>query len=461
MKRDSGVVLVPEDGSTILRIPPHSLEAEGALLGLLLLDNEAMHKVSGLPPEAFFALRHQQVFRAITSLSAAGKSFDVVTAHEAAQSLGCEMSLSDLNDLAQMVPPGAKARRYAEIVAEKWQLRRLVATGDEIAAMGFSGEAPAAIIDKAQMALAKLGEVKKRREPQHITESLAAYLGLLQELSEGKNPAMPTGIAGLDRLLNGGLRRGGMMVIGARPKHGKTALALAMARNLSRKYSVLYISQEMPITELMHRHTAAAGSFDLGRILAADASDTEMWKAVTKAAERLGELHLTHDEQSAQSLMDIRRKAMQVKRLRGLDVIFVDFLQLMQGASEETRNRELDVIANGIKQLAMDLDCAAVLLSQMTREADKSYCRPIMTFLRDSGAIEAAADQIALLHTDHAHPMSKKLPQFAQFSELEIVAHRNGPKGLVPLRFIGEYQQFGDWDGLLPRLPETKHGGGL
>jgi replicative DNA helicase len=444
-----------------LRIPPQSMEAESALLGLLMLDNEAVQRVANLPPEAFYAVRHQQVFRAIKGLATAGKSFDVVTVRDAAQALGCEMSLGEINEMAQMVPTGAKAGRYAEIVAEKWQLRRLITTGDEIAASGFNGESPAAVIDKAQMALAKLAETRKRREPQHITESLANYLGLLQDLSEGKNPAMPTGLRGLDRLLNGGLRRGGMMVIGARPKHGKTALALAMARNIARQYSVLYISQEMPINELMHRHTAAAGSFDLGRILSADASDHDMWTAVTKAAERLGELHLTHDEQCAQSLMDVRRKAMQVKRVRGLDVIFVDFLQLMQGASEETRNRELDVIANGIKQLAMDLDCAAVLLSQMTREADKSYSRPVMTYLRDSGAIEAAADQIALLHTDHAHPLSKKYPQFAEFSELEIVAHRNGPKGLVPLRFIGRFQQYGDWEGELPRLPETKHGGGL
>jgi replicative DNA helicase len=348
-------------------------------------------------------------------------------------------------------------------VEDKWRMRGLVSAGDEIATMGFDDAPSIEQIDKAQMLLAKLAVVRRRHEPQHITSSLADYLGLLQELSEGKNPAMSTGIGGLDRVLNGGLRRGGVMVLGARPKHGKTALALAIARFVARRSSVLYISQEMPINELMHRHTAAEGTIDLGRILAADAKDREMWARVTEAAERLGELNLTHDDQSAQSLMDVRRKAVQVKRQRGLDLLVVDFLQLMQGAGEENRNRDLDVIANGIKSLALDLDIAVILLSQMSREADKHYGRPTMTHLRDSGAIEAAADVIALLFTDHAHPMSKRKPEFHRFSELEIVAQRNGPQGLVPLEFVGEYQQIGDWLHPVPqhKSESNQRGGGL
>jgi replicative DNA helicase len=141
---------------------------------------------------------------------------------------------------------------------------------------------------------------------------------------------------------------------------------------------------------------------------------------------------------------------MQVKRKHGLDVLFVDFLQLMQGAGEDNRNRELDVISNGLKALALDLQIAVVVLSQMSRKADESYHHPTMTYLRDSGAIEAAADQIALLFTDHAHPMSTKADNFAGFSQLEIVAHRNGGTGVVPMSFIGQYQQISDWEGSIP-----------
>lgn len=328
----------------------------------------------------------------------------------------------------------------------------MIITADDLATRAFNpqGKTPAQLLDEGQMALARLATVKNKRDPQHINQSLAEYLTLLTDLSEGKNPAIPMGLTGLDRILNGGLRRGEMMVIGARPKHGKTALSLALARNMARDYSVLFISQEMPVMQLMHRHTAAAGTVDLGRILRADGSDREMWTRVTEAAEQLGRLNLVHDDQSAQSLMDIRRKAVQVKRQHGLDVLFVDFLQLMQGAGEDNRNRELDVISNGLKALAMDLQIGVVVLSQMNRKADESYHSPTMTHLRDSGAIEAAADQIALLFTDHAHPLSTKQDNFKGFSQLEIVAHRNGGTGLVPLHFAGQFQQISDWTGAVP-----------
>jgi len=445
-----------------LRTPPHSADAEQSVLGSLLLDNEASHRIH-LTPESFYSSANAEIFRAIMALAAVGRPFDPVTVYDQLGAKAEEVGgIAYLSSLTNAVPSSSSIRRYAEIVSEKWQLRQLVTAGDEIAAMGFADSAPAAAIDKAQMLLAKLATVRRKREPQHIHESLAAYLELLQDLSEGKNPAIPTGIAGLDRLLNGGIRRGEMMVIGARPKHGKTALALALARNMAHSYSVLFISQEMPVFQLMHRHTAAMGSVDLGRILRAEKGDTQMWECVGDAANRLGRLNLLHDDQSAQSLMDIRRKAVQTKRQHGLDVLFVDFLQLMQGAGEDNgnRNRELDVVVNGIKALALDLEIGVVVLSQMTRKADEFYRPPTMTFLRDSGAIEAAADQVALLHTDHAHPLSHKADNFAGYSQLEIVAHRNGAQGLVPLSFRGAYQQIGDWDGQIPhQQTETKHRG--
>lgn len=454
--------------SSHLRIPPHSSEAEASVLSALLLDNESIHRIH-LPADAFYVSFHRKVYQLIQRMAAAGEPFDVITVYErlAAQGDGEEgNALAALNSLATFMPSAANVRRYAEIVSEHHRRRQLVAAADEIAQLAWDEKTPpAAQLDAAQMLLARLATVRAKREPQHITESLAAYLGLLQDLSEGKNPAIPTGIGGLDRILNGGLRRGEMMVLGARPKHGKTALALALARNMARQYGVLFISQEMPLSQLMHRHTAAMGSVDLGRILRADAADEGMWHRVAEAAERLGLLHLVHDDQSAQSLMDVRRKAVKVKRERGLDVLFVDFLQLMQGAGgEDNRNRELDVIANGLKALAMDLDIGVVLLSQMSRKADEHYGRPTMTHLRDSGAIEAAADQVAVLFTDHAHPLSPKLDQFAGYSELEMVAQRNGPQGVVPLEFLGQYQQIGDWNGATPQKPQAgarARGGGL
>ncbi|MGF6526043.1 replicative DNA helicase [Variovorax sp. PvP013] len=437
------------------RIPPHSPEAEASLLSALLLDNESIHRIH-LPPEAFHTTFYAQVYRAVQEMAAAGQPFDVVTVYERLRAKGQDQdgrALVHLNEIAQYMPSGSNIRRYAEIVNDHHRRRQLIATVDAIADESFDKAVPTAqVLDSAQMKLAKLATVRAKREPQHITQSVVDYLQHLDDLRQGKNPAIPTGIRGLDQLLNGGLRRGEMMVIGARPKHGKTALALALARAMAREYGVLFISQEMPVLQLMHRHTAAMGAIDLGRILRADPADVDLLTDVTEAADRLGRLHLVHDDQSAQSLMDVRRKAIKVKREHGLDVLFVDFLQLMQGAGgDDNRNRELDIIANGIKALAMDLDIAVVLLSQMSRKADEHYGRPTMTHLRDSGAIEAAADQVAVLFTDYAHPLSPKLHDFAGYSEIEIVAHRNGPQGLAPLQFRGQYQQISDWNGPTPK----------
>lgn len=429
---------------------PYSAEAEASVLGAILVDNASINRVPELSSEAFYTQAYADVFRAIQSLAAMGKAFDIITVHDTLEQMGCPQELSDLNAIAQYVPSASNLRRYAEIVISKHQSRSLIRAAAQIGDLAVQPGTAAQQLDAAQMILSKLATVKNKRDPQHINESLSDYLGLLSDLSEGKNPAIPTGISGLDRILNGGLRRGEMMVIGARPKHGKTALALALARNMAHDFGVLFISQEMPVMQLMHRHTAAMGTVDLGRILRADASDSGMWERVGEAAEKLGRLNLVHDDQAAQSLLDIRRKAMQVKRQHGLDVLFVDFLQLMQGAGEDNRNRELDVISNGLKALAMDLQIGVVVLSQMSRKADESYHHPTMTYLRDSGAIEAAADQIALLFTDHAHPMSTKSDAFAGFSQLEIVAHRNGGTGVVPLEFKGQYQQIGDWEGPIP-----------
>lgn len=437
-----------------LRTPPHSMEAETSLLGALLLDNALAERVH-LSGADFYRAEHREIFEAIESLVGRSKPADVITVFEhltAAGKADQAGGLAYLGTLAQYVPSAQNVRRYAEIIREHSTLRGLIAAADEVAQSAFErkGETVDALVDAAQMAFAKLATVKRKRDPEHISESLVAYLDLLQDMSEGKSPAMSTGLGGLDRILNGGLRRGELMVIGARPKHGKTALALAMARYLARSNTVLFLSQEMPIAQLMHRHAAAIGSIDLGRIMRADARDGELWSRMDTVARSMSELRLVHDDQCALTLLDIRRKVMQVRRRHGLDVLFVDFLQLMQGAGEDTRNRELDVIVNGIKALALELGIAVVALSQMSRKADESFHRPTITYLRDSGAIEAAADQIALLLTDHAHPLSDKNEAFTGFSELEIVAHRNGPQGLVPLHFVGQYQQFGDWDGQIP-----------
>lgn len=446
-----------------IRRMPSSPEAEAALLGAFMLNPEAWGNVPDLVPGAFFVPAYSSIFAVMKELAAAGKSLDPVSVFAELQCSGSAITLPEINDLAQYVPGRASVRRYADVVQDCYRLRELIDVGSSIAGAAMeTGAVAAKEIDKAQMALAKLANIGAKRDPLRIDISMTSYMQLLQELSEGSNQALATGIREFDKLLNGGLRRGELLVLGARPKHGKTALALAISRHLAAQYRVLFLSQEMPINQLMHRHTAAAASIDLSRILAADRSDSDMWASVSDASRYLAGLNLYHDDQTSLTLGDIRRKAIKVKREAGLDVLFVDFLQRMASSEKDNRSRDLDLIVNGIKDLAMDLDIAAVVLSQMNRGADEQYARPMMTHLRESGAIEAAADQIALLFTDWAHPMSKRLPEFKGFSELEIVAHRNGPQGVVPLQFLGQYQQVRDWYGEVPvRLGSHARGGGI
>lgn len=441
-----------------LRVPPHSIEAESSVLGGLLLDNAAWDRVGDLLTDSdFYRNEHRLAFAAIAALCNAGKPADVVTVFEHLQQQGKADQvggLAYLNSLAQYVPSAGNIRRYAEIVRERSILRGLVTASDEIAASAFNpqGRPVVELIDAAATTIAKLSLVDRRRDSQLIQDSIAGYLDLLTAISEGRNPAIPIGLVGLDRPLNGGLRRGELMVVGARPKHGKTALALAMARNMAHRFSVLYLSQEMAVeAQIMHRHVAAMGNIELSRLLAADARDEDMWHRVADAVERMRALRLAHDDQAQLTLSQVRRKAIKHQRAHGLDVLIIDFLQLMRGAGDsENRNRELDVIANGLKALAMDLNIAVIVLSQLSRKADEHLGRPTMTHLRDSGAIEAAADQVALLFTEHAHPLSRREPAFADFAELEIVANRSGPRAVVPLLMKGSMQQVADWIGPVP-----------
>ncbi len=310
---------------------------------------DVITRVHGLGPEAFYQPQHAEIYRALQRLFASGQPIEAIAVSVDMQSHGVEIGLEDIESLSASAPGPASVRMLAGAVMDCHRLRQLMDAGREIGELAMTaGYNSTEQIDKANMLLAKLGTVKARREPQDINEALTNYLALLQDLSDGKNATMSTGIGGLDEILNGGLRAGEVLVLGARPKHGKTALALAIARHMARRNKVLYLSQEMPVSQLMHRHTAAAGSMDLSRILKADPADKDMWTAVTEAAHTLGALTLYHDDQCALSLFDIRRKVQQVsRRAKGLHVMVVDFLQLMAGAGDAALRAELAAAAAG------------------------------------------------------------------------------------------------------------------
>lgn len=426
-------------------LPPHSEEAEQSVLGALLLDNEALVHIGDLlRPEHFHVPQYRAMYRTIVSLINARQVADVITVMEAGQH-----DLPTLNALANAVPSSAHIEGYAQIVYDRWKDRELLRTGTAIAEEAVRhGMSSAEKIDAAMSRLTALTETRVASASVSMDDATVRFLDWLQAEAEGRTTVMATGLTDLDELMGGGLRPGELMVVGARPKMGKTALALALARGLAARYGVLFLSQEMPVNELMARHVAALGSVHMKALRRPSMMDSESWGRVSEAVERLRGLQLTQDDQRGLTLLDVRRKVMDAKRRGPLHVVIVDFLQLMRG-NGDNRNQELDRIANGLKALGGEFNVAVIVLSQLSREADKRQGPPVMTDLRDSGAIEAAADIIALLYREYAHPSGKKTAENKRHAQLELV-QRNGSPGTVDLSFVGEYQQYGDWHGSAP-----------
>jgi replicative DNA helicase len=250
----------------------------------------------------------------------------------------------------------------------------------------------------------------------------------------------------LDKITAGGGRHGELWVIGARPSMGKTALTLTMSRNVAKDRDVLFCSQEDSKDSASSRFVASIGRVSLSHLRDPRNAPESMWGAVSDAVEQMQALRLHIDDQAGLTLLDVRRKIQQVRRRGGLDLVIIDYLQLMTGEANN-RNQELGLIANGLKKTAKDLKVWVILLSQMNREVDKRSGPPQMSDLRDSGDIEGAADFIGLLHRDH---MRNPTDENKHHAVLHIAKQKNGPTGMVNMHFDGAYQRFTDWDGPVP-----------
>ena len=428
---------------------PWSQEAEESVLGAVLLDNTAFDRVADKLSEGdFYAQAHRAIWRSIVAIITRGYPADVITVHEEGGH-----DLRHLNDLHASVVSSTNAHRYAAIVRERSIEREMIARAGQVIERARNPALQLADkVDQAQAAFAALAEQRPgQRDPVPIDKATLELLEYVQDMSEGKNPAISTGLRNLDRATAGGIRPGELWVIGARPKMGKTALALALQRNMAEDRGTLFLSQEMPVLQLTMRHAAALGGMNMQALRAPRPEDSELWNRLSEAADKLRRLNLVQDSQGGLTLLDVRRKVMHAKRHHGVDVVTIDYLQLMAGDGDN-RNAELDKISNGLKAMAMEFNVAVVLLSQLSRKADERSGPPVMSDLRDSGAIEAAADLIAMLYRDTVRNPTLENKQHAQ---LEIVAQRNGPAGTVHLQFIGEHQRFNDWPDDWP-LPSRR-----
>ncbi len=437
-----------------LRIPPHSIEAESSVLGGLLLDNGAWDRVADLLIDAdFYRYEHRLVYGAIAALINATKPADVITVFEHLQNQGKAEEiggLSYLNSLAQYVPSAGNIRRYAEIVRERSILRKLVSASDEIATNAFNpqGRPVADIVDEAEQKIFSIGEQGSRMKQgfQSMDTLVVQLLDRVQEMADNPNDVtgVPTGFYDLDRL-TAGFQAGDLIVLAARPSMGKTALAINIAEHvaLHEGLPVAVFSMEMGAAQLAVRIVGSIGRIDQSHLRTGKLTDEE-WPRLTEAIEKLRNISLHIDESAGLTSSELRANARRLARQCGqLGLIVVDYLQLMSGStsSDENRATELGEISRGLKMLAKELKCPVVALSQLNRSVEtRPDKRPLMSDLRESGAIEQDADIIMFIYRDEYY--TKDACKEPGVAEVIIAKQRNGPTGVVKLAFLKPITKF-------------------
>ncbi len=437
-----------------LRIPPHSLEGESSVLGGLLLDNGAWDRVADLLSDAdFYRYEHRLVYASIGTLVNATKPADVITVYEHLQSQGKAEEvggLAYLNSLAQYVPSAGNIRRYAEIVRERSILRKLVSASDEIATSAFNpkGRPVADIVDEAERKIFNIGEQGSRLKQgfQAMDTLVVSLLDRVQEMADNPNDVtgVPTGFYDLDRL-TAGFQAGDLIVLAARPSMGKTAFAINIAEHvaLNEGLPVAVFSMEMGAAQLAVRIVGSIGRIDQGHLRTGKLTDDE-WPRLTEAIEKLRNISLHIDESAGLTSSELRANARRLARQCGqLGLIVVDYLQLMSGSSgsEENRATELGEISRGLKMLAKELKCPVIALSQLNRSVEqRPDKRPMMSDLRESGAIEQDADIIMFIYRDEYY--TKDACKEPGVAEIIIAKQRNGPTGVIKLAFLRPITKF-------------------
>lgn len=437
-----------------LRVPPHSIEGESSVLGGLLLDNERWDRVGDLLNDSdFYRYEHRLIFSAIVALINAGKPADVITVFEYLQNQGRSDEiggLAYLNSLAQFVPSASNLHRYAEIVRERALLRKLVTASDEIATAAFNpqGRPVNDIVDESERKIFAISEQGKRNKQgfQSMDALVVSLLDRVQEMADNPNDVtgVPTGFYDLDRM-TAGLQAGDLIVLAARPSMGKTALAINIAEHvaLNEGLPVAVFSMEMGAAQLAVRIVGSIGRIDQGHLRTGRLKDDE-WPRLAEAVERLRDMPLHIDESAGLTSSELRANARRLARNCGkLGLIVVDYLQLMSGTSGDGENRatELGEISRGLKMLARELQCPVIALSQLNRSVEqRPDKRPMMSDLRESGAIEQDADIIMFIYRDEYYTKDQcKEPGVA---EVIIAKQRNGPTGTVKLAFLKPLTKF-------------------
>jgi len=439
-----------------LKVPPHSIEAEQSLLGALLLDNQAFDRVADLVTgEDFYRDDHRRLWRHIARLIEASKPADVVTVSESVEASEDKDKTGGpayLGALAQNTPSALNIRRYAELVRERAVQRRLaqVATGIAEEALNPAGKEVGQLLDEAESRIFQIAESGARRDQGllEIKPVLARVFERIDHLYHRENQSdvtgVPTGYTRIDQMTSG-LQQGDLVVIAARPSMGKTALALNIAEHVAvdNGLPVAIFSMEMSSTQLAMRMLGSIARVDQHKMRTGRLNDKE-WGDLSDAMAKLHETPLFIDEGGALTALEVRARARRLKRQYSkLGLIVIDYLQLMAASSQgENRATEISEISRSLKAMAKELDVPVVALSQLNRAVDqRPDRRPVMSDLRESGAIEQDADVILFIYREVVY--KPDLPEDQRgLAEVIIGKQRNGPIGTIKLTFLGQHTRF-------------------
>lgn len=431
-------------------LPPQSIESEQSVLGGLLLDNRSYDRIaSELKAADFYQAAHQTIFKTIAGLLDRGEPADVVTVSDAIERGGQSAQtggLAYLGELAANTPSAANIRSYARSVIDTKTRRDMIQAGQRVIDLAHDKNLDAiGRSDKAAGIVMSLTEQRGSKEPVAVSDLMGNVLDTLQKRVDagGSISGLSTGFVDLDKATTG-LHPGNLVVLAGRPAMGKTTLGVNIAENVAMDGgTALVFSLEMPADDLVERSMARAGGVNTQTLRDGKLTDDD-WSRLTVALEKLnGTKLIVDDDPSTATVNQIRRKAMRVKRAHGLSLLVIDYLQLMQGDGGN-RNEEIGGITRGLKLLARELSVPIILLSQLNRGVEeRTDKRPLMSDLRESGAIEQDADVILMAYRDDYYNADSVLHGYA---EIIIRKQRMGPTGTVPLVFQGEFSRFRDAD---------------
>jgi len=453
-------------------LPPHDIEAEEAVIASLLVDPEAIYKVAPkLKSEDFFREKNGWVYETCRALWDRSESINQITvSHELARRNKLEDvgGASYLSRLVTELPTSVGVEQYAEIVARDATYRKLISAAGQIAQLAYQGGADLPdILARAETLVAAVRQGETLRDFVHIRELLTGYLesaaagiGAVASLVR----AVTTGFMDLDTLLTTGLKRGDLIVVAARPSLGKTSLVLNFAKSAAERQTatVAFFSIEMAAEQLVQRMLAMESGVDSARLAFGQHSDRDE-RRISQALGVLSDLSVYFDDSAMLTVAEMRAKARRLQLERGLDLVVVDYLQLMQsGARNENRVQEVSYISRSLKQLARDLDVPVVACSQLSRAAEMRASNiPQLSDLRESGSIEQDADVVMFIYREdkyvsreewqRQHPDRPTDGYPAGITQIVLAKHRNGPTGTIHLRFREKIARFED---LLVRQPE-------